>query len=206
MTARTLWHIPELWPGSTVFIIGGGPSITNVDLSLLHSQRCIGVNQAYKFGPWVDVCYFGDCGWYGQNLPLIRSFGGLKLTSCTRCPSKGWKHVHRIRRSKMYGLETERRDSIAWNNCSGASAINIAFWLGAKRIVLLGFDMRLDRGKKNYHNDYQGSVNNPDIFKKHMRGFPQIARDALTVGIEILNATPNSAITNFPSVRLEEVV
>jgi hypothetical protein len=206
LTARISWHIPHIWPDSTVFILGGGPSLADVDLERLHSQRCIGVNQAYKLGPWVDVCYFGDCGWYGQNLPGIRSFAGLKITSCARCPERGWKHVHRVRRTKATGIESKYRDAIAWNNNSGASAINIAYWLGAKKIILLGFDMRLKNGRKNYHDDYHHDAKNPELFAKHLRGFPQIARDAEELGVEILNATPDSAITAFSFVDLNDIL
>jgi hypothetical protein len=178
-----------------------------MDFTPLHSQRVIGVNQAYKLGPWVDVCYFGDCGWYALNSPQIRGYAGLKITSCGRCPEKGWPDVHRVRRTKQHGIESDHRDAIAWNNNSGASAINVAYWLGAKRIVLLGFDMHLDRaGKKNWHADYRGEQVTPAIFEKHLRGFPQIARDAGQLGIEILNATPDSAVTVFPMVKLEDVV
>lgn len=51
---------PKIWRGQTVFIIGGGPSINDTPLHLLHGRRVIGVNNAYLLGPWVDVCWFGD--------------------------------------------------------------------------------------------------------------------------------------------------
>ena len=189
-----------------MFILGGGPSLANVDLTPLHSKRVVGVNQAFKLGSWVDVCYWGDCAWYGFNLSAVRKFAGLKITSCSRCPELGWKHVHRVRRTKPYGIDSEHQDAVAWNNNSGASAINIAAHLGARRIVLLGFDMQLVKRKKNWHNDYKGEQYNPEIFSKHLRGFPQIAKDAEALGIEILNATPGSAITQFPFVDIEDFV
>lgn len=206
MSTRAPWQIPEIWPDSTVFILGGGPSLADMDLAPLHSQRVLGVNQAYKLGPWVDAVYFGDCGWYAQNLPAIRGYAGLKITSCGRCPEFGWRHVHRVRRTKATGIESKHRDAIAWNNNSGASAINVAHWLGAKRVVLLGFDMQLRGDRKNWHNDYRGEMKNPELFNRHLRGFPQIAKDAQALGLEILNATPGSAITQFPFVDLKDLV
>lgn len=106
----------------------------------------------------------------------------------------------------MYGIESQDRDAISWNNNSGASAINVSYWLGAKRIVLLGFDMRMVDGKKNYHTDYKGERKNSSIFERHLRGFQQISEDAKQLGIEILNATPNSAVTQFLFVKLEDVI
>ncbi len=52
-----LWPIPKIWNKSTVFIIGGGPSLLDIDLSLLHDKRVIGVNQAYKLGNWIDILW-----------------------------------------------------------------------------------------------------------------------------------------------------
>ena len=207
MKAREPWPIPELWPGSTVYIIGGGPSLAGMDFTPLFSKRCIGVNQAYKLGPWIDILYFGDCNWYRNALPDIRSFAGLKITSCGSCPKNGWKHVHRVKRSKMKGIESKDRSAIAWNYNSGASAINIAYWLGAKRVILLGFDMQCDgNSKKNWHDDYKGETPNEDLFQKHLSGFPFIAKQAKRLGLEILNATPGSAIKQFPFVKLEDTL
>ena len=206
MPTRAPWQIPQLWPDSTVFILGGGPSLADMDLTPLHSQRVLGVNQAYKLGPWVDAVYFGDCGWYAQNLTAIRGYAGLKITSCGRCPEFGWRHVHRVRRTKATGIDSKSRDAVAWNNNSGASAINVAYWLGAKRIVLLGFDMQLRGERKNWHDDYRNEMKNPELFNRHLRGFPQIAKDAQALGLEILNATPDSAVTQFPFVALKDLV
>ena len=206
MSTRAPWQIPQLWPDSTVFILGGGPSLTDVDLTPLHSQRVLGVNQAYKLGPWVDAMYFGDCEWYGKNLPAIRDYAGLKITSCGRCPEHGWRHVHPVRRTKMYGIDSNSRDAISWNKSSGASAINVAYWLGAKRVVLLGFDMQMQGEHKNWHDDYRGEVKNPELFTQHLHCFPYIVEDAQALGLEILNATPGSAITQFPFVDLKDLV
>ena len=43
-------------------------------------------------------------------------------------------------------------------------------------------------------------------FHKHLRGFPQIARDAKRMGVEILNASPDSAIECFRKVTVKEIL
>jgi hypothetical protein len=73
---------------------------------------------------------------------------------------------------------------------------------GAKHIILLGFDMRRVDGQKNWHDDHIEKRHNP--FHRHLRSFPAIARDARNLGIEILNATPGSAIREFPFTTVEE--
>lgn len=99
---------------------------------------------------------------------------------------------------------TEDRNKVCWNGNSGGSAINIAYHLGAKKIVLVGFDMRRVNGEKNFHNDHKEQQHNP--FRRHLKGFPIIAKDAKRLGLEIINATPGSAIDSFPITTLENVL
>lgn len=203
-TPRKLYKIPPLWAGETVYIIGGGPSINDLDLGPLKEKRTIGVNVAFKHYPWVDVVYFGDCSLYTALKDDLLLYRGLKLSSCGRVPAKGWPGVKRVSRGRPSGIETSRRDRIAWNSCSGSSAINIAYWLGAKRIVLLGFDMRRVEKKKNFHGDYPHEDPNLSPFKRYLRHFPKIATDAKRLGIEILNCSDVSLIEQFPKVKLED--
>ena len=43
-------------------------------------------------------------------------------------------------------------------------------------------------------------------FHRHLRGFPQIAKDAKQMGVEILNASPDSAIECFRKVTVKELL
>ena len=143
------WRVPELWPDSVVFIIGGGPSLLQEDLTPLHvpSRRVIGVNNAYLLGDWVDVCFFGDCSWFLHHQSKLLNFAGIKVSCCPRFGGRndrwpGIKFLPKDREKKTGISNHPKRNRIAWNKNSGYSAINLAYYLGAKRIVLLGFDMK----------------------------------------------------------------
>jgi len=58
-----LWRVPRLWPGGECFILGGGPSLKDVDMSRLKGHRVIAVNNAFKLADWIDVMFFGDPRW-----------------------------------------------------------------------------------------------------------------------------------------------
>ena len=60
MKREDTWNPPQIWKDQTAFILGGGPSLKDADLDLIHDRRVIGVNNAYQLGSWVDVCWFGD--------------------------------------------------------------------------------------------------------------------------------------------------
>jgi hypothetical protein len=118
-------------------------------------------------------------------------------------------------RGKPSGIE-KRPGTIAWNGNTGASAINVAYHLGVKRVVLLGFEMTSLNGDCNWHTEHLKM--NPNSEKKklanggsncygrYLKKFPDIVKDAKRLGLEILNATPGSVLLDFPMVELKDVL
>lgn len=236
-----------MWEDGECWIIGGGPSVLEQfgvpeDLArkikereeplhamspymeAIHDRHVIGVNMAYRIGHWIDVVFFGDCGWYLWHRKQLAKFPGLKVSCCPRFAGRKEGDPERIKfvqkcRKVKRGITTER-DSVAWNGNSGAAAISLARHFGVRRIVLLGFDMKTDAEKvthwHGYHVEkYSGKVDrrgNPKPrptrlpFGRHLRGFPKIAEDAKRMGIEIINASPKSAIDAFPKASVKELL
>jgi hypothetical protein len=197
------WVIKPLWGGKTVFILGGGPSLKDEDLSLIHNQRVIGVNDAFKLGSWVDLCWWSDCRWAIWNHEVLSQYTGIIL-SCVRCHCQ---HPHTLTVSRLEGSGiSERPDGVKWNRSSGGSAINVAYLLGSKKIVLLGYDMKVVDGQHNWHTNHKFRPKDTIYNNRFIPPFLEIAKDATRLGIEILNATKNSALDMFPKVDLKEVV
>lgn len=201
----SLWPVPRLWPDSTIYIIGGGPSVSETPLHLIHNEKIIGVNNAYKLGDWVDVCWFGDSRWFQWNREELKSFNGIIVTCQRRLKNMEGHDVKSVQKGKQAGIE-RKPTKICWNGSSGGSAINLAYHFGAKRIVLIGFDMKATNGKYNYHSDYPEKRTGVNPYKKFMIPFPIIKKEADKLKLEILNATPNSAIKSFKTVKLEDIV
>jgi hypothetical protein len=194
-----IWSVVDIWPNSTVFILGGGPSLNDVDFGLIKDQKIIGINNAYQLGDWVDVCYFGDTRWYSWHSEKLSDFGGLIVHSS----NVNSRHVKRLLRGKSMGIDT-RKKYVAWNYNSGGSAINLAYHLGARRIVLLGYDMRRVDDQANWHQGHPNAKKNP--YERFLRCFPEIKKDADELGVEILNATPDSELKVFPIVKLKDII
>lgn len=231
-----LWTVPQIWEGATCWVIGGGPSMPRqfgVPEDVIHSvmlgksaatayspyleplfsQHTIGINNSYLLGDWLDMMFFGDCAWYlVHKEPLLR-WPKLKVTCCNRFAAKQEKDSEGIKYlakdcNKQYGLSSNLT-MVSWNYNSGAAALSLAAHLGVKRIVLLGFDMSLDTQKVSHwfgSHDIRHPRKTPPPFARHLRGFPYIAKDAVERGIEILNASPISAITEFPKVNAKDLL
>lgn len=185
-----------------VFVIGGGPSLKDMDLTPIHSQRVVGVNDALKLGDWVDVCFWGDCRWGIWNQEALSRFNGLSIT-CSQCHCKH-PNTMQVGRAYGYGLSNNPHQ-ICWNRNSGAAAINLAYLLGAKKIVLLGYDMKLDGDKHNWHDNHKTKPK-AGVYSRFLQVFPKIASDARNLGVEIYNATPDSMLMDFPKTTIEEVL
>lgn len=214
--ARPYWTPPRFWEGETVYIIGGGPSFKAMDPSLLFGRCTIGINDAYRLGNWVKLVFFGDKGWLqlhnfdwitigDQKVPGFKKYKGLKVC----CNDFGFTdpNIHVLRR-RSFGLHLEP-GYVGFNGNSGSAAINLAISVGASRVVLLGFDMKsADDGTPNWHPKLKDHDVSPQKYRKFIRGMKIIANDAkrLCPNVEIVNATPGSALTVFPMVNLEDVL
>ena len=198
------WSVKELWPESTVYILGGGPSLKQEDVELLRGHRFIAVNDSFKLGiNWIDVVWFSDCRWYDWNFPELMNFKGF-IMGCPPC-SCDHMRVLKVKRGNYSGLSDDP-SRVFWNKNSGSSAINLATLLGAKRVVLLGFDMQVLNGKNNWHQHHK-FIPRTNVYKDlFLPCFDKIAADAKELGVEILNATVGSAISAFPMVNLREVL
>jgi hypothetical protein len=184
-------------------------------LSPIHEKHVIGVNAAFLLGKWVDVIFFGDGKFYFQHQKELGMHDRIKV-SCNpnlhkRPNVKGVKYVPRDG-THPEGITT-RLNAISWNRNSGGSAINLAYHLGARRIVLVGFDMKENGNNMHWHTQYvpPGKLGAPIHkrklpFGRHIPSFPCIARDAARLKVEIINASPDSALDCFTKMTVKEAL
>jgi hypothetical protein len=229
------WAAPEIWEGDA-FIIGGGHSISDVfnvpeDLIPLRKEefvtfgdylkpyfqnkQTIGVNLSAFLGDWVGVAYWGDSDTYLHYKSWYDDFSGLKVASAGKFENPKYKSIKCLKKGTSFGLYTDRK-RVTWKgHNSGASAINLAYYLGAARIFLLGFDMysRPD-GRIHWHAGYPDKRENftnrdaamgkiprrtktQPAYKRQVNGFGPIAESAKEIGLEIINLSPKSKIKEF---------
>lgn len=227
-----MWRVPEIWKDGTCIVIGGGTSLIdqfNIPkevvekvytgrenasvyspyLSLIHKHHIIAVNMSFQLGDWVDCVFFGDHGFWKRKHIELLAFQGLRVT----CRSEELIRDDRVKFLQMnprkkQGITFNPPGVISWNFNSGGAAINLAVQFGAKRIILLGFDMNLDaNNNQHWHKEYTSPLSSvKDSMHQHLKGFPVMAEDIKGTGIEIINCSPNSAIQCFPKANIWEVL
>lgn len=132
---------------STFVCIASGPSLNAHDCELVRASglTTIAVNNSWQLAPWCDHLYAGDLAWWDANAQWLTS--GPKRWSCTRqAVSK-----HNLNWHEAYG---------EYN--SGLRAIELAFKLGAERVLLLGYDCTVQNGT-HWHGDHPATKNPDEI-------------------------------------------
>lgn len=89
---------------------------------------------------------------------------------------------------------------------SGYQAVNLAYLMGAEKIILLGFDMQRTDGKEHWHGRHVNGLNRCSPYKTFVKNFDALAADLKQEGIPVLNATRQTALNCFNKVTLEEAL
>ena len=194
--------------GRTVFLLGGGPSLCAGDVALLRGRPAIAINAAARWADPTEVLFFRDLEWFVRNRQTVDGWAGLAVTT-SRCAVA---HPRLTRAMIVHGadfpapgLEQGGRPVIRYGRSSGHLAVSLAVAMFARRVVLLGYDCRFVGGRSHFHDDYAAPIEllYRNDFLPAWRGWGAAAQ---RVGVEVLNATVGSAITEFPFRPLRELL
>ncbi len=144
--------------------------------------RAVAVCDAYRLAPWADALVCWDRTWWRVH-PEALQFAGRKFCG-----------------GKIPGGEPlPVSDEFPAGVNSGFQGMRIARSLGARLIVLLGFDMH----GSHYFGRHPSPLRNttPARFAAHVAQF-----SSWRGGCDVVNCTPGSALTQFRSGDLAEIL
>lgn len=199
------------WEGATVVVLGSGPSLTKQQCDYVRGKaRVVAINNAFRLAPWSDLLYFGDERWLTQFSngvdPLFRGFAGEIVTIEESGKEPGDPRFHILRNKdhlgQNEGLSTDP-GAIVSGRSSGRAIINVLTLAGVKKIVLLGYDFRHIEGRDHFPGGAHPVLTTEQDLAHLMTHFRTVETPLKELGIEVLNATPDSALTRFPMVGLE---
>jgi hypothetical protein len=184
--------------------VGGGPSLTEADAryAFLHTDLTIAINNAVDLLPEAQVCYAADYHWWDRRNGLP-SFKGDRVAIAPFNRSR-YPDVHVLENTGLDGLELNPAGLRTGRN-SGYQAINLAVHLCADVIVLLGYDMKPSHdGRHHWHPPHEGGWH-PN-YRDCVPLFDTLVDPLMEIGVEVVNCSPNSALTTFPTRSLREVL
>jgi hypothetical protein len=202
---------PRLFPGATIACLATGPSLTQADCDWLrdHAIPAVAVNDAYRLAPWAQVLYSSDRQWW-PFYKGVPAFQGLKFgIGSGMGKDNGFRHypeIQCLRNTGYDGLELNPAGLKNGRN-SGYAAVNLAVHLGAARILLLGYNLCRLPGKTHFFGDHPSALSqNPSLYPSFARTFATLVKPLREIGVEIVNCTPETALTCFPRLPLEQAL
>lgn len=193
------------WSGDTAIVIASGPSAALAPMFDVGPSRVIAVNESWRLAPWADVLYCCDPGWWVRRSGA-REFKGARVTADQGAAEHFGLH-HITVREGDHRVVLEPLGVIGDGGNSGFQAVNLAVQFGARRIVLVGFDLQPEE-PTHWHGAHGGGLANPQ--QEHLRQWAERLDSQSTVlraaGVDVLNGSPHSALTAYPKVDLREVL
>ncbi len=142
----------------------------------------IAVNDAFLLAPWADVLYAADAQWWGVHAQTALKFAGLKMTAD---PSVHYRAVLKLKQTGKTGYDPTP-GCVRTGGNGGYQALHVAIQAGARRILLLGFDMG---GTHFFGRHRDGLRNTPDqTFANWIPRFSALAK----VGAEVINCNTHT--------------
>lgn len=203
--------IERAWPDSLVVCIASGPSLTRQQVEKVEGLKCIVVNDGYLLAPWAEILYFADPRWREWHVqrPEYQAFAGVQITIEG---SHGWEKlvdvpgIFTMRNMGSHPPLSTTRNGLATGQNSGYQALNIAYLLGASRVILLGYDMKTGAGGRMHWFGDHPLKTNPAMLSAYEQNFGHLAPELKKRGLEVLNCSPDSALRCFPKVPLDEAL
>lgn len=215
--------------GETCVIVCNGPSLRHIDMTQLADHFKITMNRAYLS--------FEDWGWASDlhvsinDLVVEQFLEELGQLSMPLFTSYNHRHFFEERRNTLFlripnsltdRFETDLTQPIRAGGTVTFTALHIAYYLGFKRVIIIGMDHRFSaRGTPNATQDRIESADQdhfrPDYFPKGSKWqLPDLYRSELAYdaarrafeadGREVIDATVNGACEVFPKMSLAEAL
>lgn len=149
------------------------------------------------------MLYACDGEWWDIHVNAVRkSFSGELWTQDDLAAAK--YGLNRVSGQSKKGLGMNWVINFGGN--SGYQLINLCYHFGASKIILLGFDMQRTGGKSHHHGDHPGELNRSLPFNEWLPRFNQLALDLKAQGVQVVNATRQTALDCFERKDLREAL
>lgn len=206
-TPVPFWEPDRSFDGMAVVIIGGGPSLADLDLECLRGHRFIAINSGCrKVRPIAtadDPLYFTDNSWNENRPELALDWPGPVITSNRNAKARLGNAVRRIDFADLVGRIGVLPDHVGAS--SGHSAACLAAVMGASRIVLIGFEAGAVNGRSHGHADYY-QHDMAAFEERYLPAWRSLSVAFGRMGVEVINATLCSAIKDFPVMTLRDAL
>lgn len=191
------------WACNTAVCIASGPSLTREDVETARTLPAIfyAVNDCHRIAPWAHVLYAADLAFW-RHYDGVPEFAGQRWSVDPRAARWGVRH--------MPGSDLlvwgSSPGPIAHGGNSGFQAINLAARQGARRIILLGYDMGVEpSGPRHWFGEHPAKISRGSDYENWIKHFDRAAPLIASDGVEVINCSRRTALKCFPRATIEEI-
>lgn len=157
----------------------------------------IAINTNYQIAPHAKWLYACDGLWWDQYIEDVRkNYTGELWTQDVKA-TKDYS-LNYIESLPGTGFITEEF-KIKQGQNSGYQAINFAYHLGFRQVILLGYDMQSTSGKNRWHGNHPGPCGNHNNYQQFVDNY-----NHMHPPLEVINCSRVSALTAFPKMNFDE--
>lgn len=225
--AKRLLKFKDTHLSQDCFIIGNGPSLKKMDLMPLNNYYTFGLNKIHLLLDKMSM----DVSYHVAVNPLVIQQSAEDI-ECLRCPSfisyksgkdyvRSLDHIHYIMtHGYPYTFESSLLQGIHEGYTVTFVAMQIAYFMGFKRVFLIGVDHNfVAKGKENEKQYLTGEDPNhfdPTYFSNKEWHLPDLEASELSYHLArfffsrnnrmIYDATLNGKLNIFPKIPYEEAL
>lgn len=206
------------WPGirwqvCEVLIMASGPSLNAEQIAAAQrwreasdKRRVMVINTTFQVVQWADILYACDARWWAVYYEeVLRCFRGELWSQTENARPLDFPKVKLVNSQRSAGLNRSF-GVINTGNHSGYQAINLAWQSGARKMLLLGYDMKDGKdGKTHHHGEHPNPIKAKNPYNIWKSQYRQLAED-LATDSEVINLTTDSALRAFPMAKWEEAL
>lgn len=193
------------WKTRPAVVIASGPSLTEADVEVVRQARAadrvrvVSVSNAWKHcASWADAFFAADRRYWRHYFGQMVKAGVPRdrMVTCCTVTAKN-EQIRLVRAMNRPGLGTHHQVTTGGN--SGWMGLNLAFLFGARRILLLGFDMGAGpAGEKHFDGNHPAPLVQAMPFGEWIKRIERALPDIKKHGLEVVNCSRRTALHAFP--------
>lgn len=224
--SKKLERFKDIHQGKDCFIIGNGPSLNKMDLSLLRSHHTFGLNKIYLLFDKVDL----NLSYHVAVNPYVIQQSVQEFQQLA-CPSflsyrpaakiiSPSKYINYIMTGGPYTFQANLQQEVPEGHTVTYVAMQIAYYMGFKRLFLIGVDHSfIAEGKPNELQTLKGDDPNhfaPNYFGNQQWQLADLEASEVSYhlarfffhrdGREIYDATVNGKLQIFQKMSYEDAL
>ena len=202
--------IPPIFAGKRIAIVAGGPSLREFDWRRLDGWPVVAINRAHEVLPAATMLWWSDCLYFQRHSDAIMAHPApWKITALRPGQDRFTypKGVHVLTFSGADGYD-ETPGCIRHGKNGGYAALHVVAKYGPpRRVILLGYDFCHAPGGATHFHSGHGRLHQESTLQELMLpSFAGLVEPLARMGVEVVNANPDSRLTHWPRVTIDEAL